>query len=270
MRDQLSLHVRSESVIWTDEHVTRGLLAAHLDPDSDAASRNPVTIERTVAWIAASHPARGRLLDLGCGPGLYAERFHDAGFAVTGMDVSTLSIEHARQAARRSRRAITYRQADYLVDELGSGYDVAACIYCDVGALLPSERTALVDRVHAALRTGGTFVFDVFGRGLCRSLTEERRWRYEAASSFWSPRPHFVLEERAHFPEAQAWGSRTIVLEEGGQAREYITWDHYFDEGQVTSLLGEHGFEVEAFERGLVPANDFASDDVLFVAARRR
>ena len=268
MRDRLHLHARSDGVIWTDEHVARGLLEAHLDPSSDAASRNPVTIERTVAWIGALRPKRGRLLDLGCGPGLYAERFHDAGFAVTGIDISTLSLEHARQSAGRTGRDITYRHGNYLVDALGSGYDVAVCIYCDVGALLPSERAVLLDRVRAALRPGGAFVFDVHGRGLCRSLIEERRWTYEASSSFWSPRPHFVLEERVHFPEAQAWGSRTIVLDEGGPAREFITWDHYFDDDQVTASLAEHGFEVDAIERALVLANDFASDDVLFVAAR--
>ena len=37
--------------IWTDEYVAKQLLAAHLDPNTDVASRRPETIDRSVAWI---------------------------------------------------------------------------------------------------------------------------------------------------------------------------------------------------------------------------
>lgn len=38
-------------LIWQDEHVSRQLLVAHLDPNTDATSRRPETIDRSVAWI---------------------------------------------------------------------------------------------------------------------------------------------------------------------------------------------------------------------------
>ena len=61
-----------EPMFWTDPHIAKQMLASHLDPTVDAASRRPETIERITNWIAASVGLRpgDRILDLGCGPGL--------------------------------------------------------------------------------------------------------------------------------------------------------------------------------------------------------
>lgn len=59
--------------IWQDKHVSRQLLAAHLDPNTDAASRRPETIDHSVAWIIDMLQLKSGMavLALGCGPGLY-------------------------------------------------------------------------------------------------------------------------------------------------------------------------------------------------------
>src|SRR5690242_3531145 len=73
---------------WTDPHIAGQMLAAHLDPSTDAASRQPATIDAEVAWLVArlGLQAGGRVLDLGCGPGLYSRRLAERGLAVTGVD----------------------------------------------------------------------------------------------------------------------------------------------------------------------------------------
>ncbi|WP_312869993.1 methyltransferase domain-containing protein [Fontibacillus panacisegetis] len=43
-----------------------------------------------------------KLLYLGCGPGIYAEMFHDTGFIVTEIDYSRRSIEYATEQAKNS------------------------------------------------------------------------------------------------------------------------------------------------------------------------
>jgi SAM-dependent methyltransferase len=49
----------------------------------DAASRRPDTIDRSVDWLSNHLNLRrgGRVLDLGCGPGLYAERLAGPGMS---------------------------------------------------------------------------------------------------------------------------------------------------------------------------------------------
>ena len=97
-----------EEHFWDDPHISAQMLAAHLDPDTDAASRRPETIEHTVDWIVATlELAPGmRVLDLGCGPGLYATRLARYGLRVTGVDCSRRSIGYAqRSAASRVSRS---------------------------------------------------------------------------------------------------------------------------------------------------------------------
>ena len=72
-----ALYERTDAAFWDDEHISRGMLAAHLDPEFEGASRSFAFMDRSVDWICATAPpaTHPRLLDLGCGPGLYAERF---------------------------------------------------------------------------------------------------------------------------------------------------------------------------------------------------
>ncbi len=77
-----------EPLFWNDPHISKRMLDVHLNPDIDAASRKPEIIDRTIKWlieILGLQPGAS-LLDLGCGPGLYASRFAQAGFHLTGVD----------------------------------------------------------------------------------------------------------------------------------------------------------------------------------------
>lgn len=93
------------------------MLQHHLTPDDDLASRTHAFIDASVAWLRErlGLGAGSRVLDLGCGPGLYAHRLARAGVEVLGIDVSRRSLEHARTVAEREglparfRRAATWR-----------------------------------------------------------------------------------------------------------------------------------------------------------------
>lgn len=62
--------------LWADPHVSERMLAFHLDERVDVASYRGAFIAASVAWIDERFGlARGvRVLDAGCGPGLYATR----------------------------------------------------------------------------------------------------------------------------------------------------------------------------------------------------
>jgi hypothetical protein len=67
LQEKPSLFAPGEAQFWTDPHIARQMLAAHLNPNSDAASRRPETIERSVAWIVQTLGLKpgDRALDLG-------------------------------------------------------------------------------------------------------------------------------------------------------------------------------------------------------------
>jgi hypothetical protein len=75
-----ALYGKGNASMWEDEYISGRLLELHLDPDCDAASRRRSTIERTVQWIGRYLDDTQRsVLDLGCGPGLYANDWQNMG-----------------------------------------------------------------------------------------------------------------------------------------------------------------------------------------------
>ncbi len=68
--DELKLFQRSDETIWTDEHISKSLLEAHLDESSNAASRKSFSRIDVVNWINSKIKPNSKIIDLGCGPGL--------------------------------------------------------------------------------------------------------------------------------------------------------------------------------------------------------
>jgi SAM-dependent methyltransferase len=120
---------------------------------------------------------RGRVVDLGCGSGIYARALLDAGYDVTGYDLSAAMIEIARRRAPEA----DLRVASFLEAEIPPCIAVTAIGECF--SYLFDEKAAgegldrLFERVHGALERRGLFVFDVVAPGRLRGASPQRYWR---------------------------------------------------------------------------------------------
>src|SRR6202043_690656 len=86
---------------WGRPEYARRLLREHLDQPQAGASRRRSVIAGQVRRLRRLLPAApARILDAGCGPGLYAVPLAALGHDVTGIDVSTAALRHARGLAR--------------------------------------------------------------------------------------------------------------------------------------------------------------------------
>ncbi len=240
-----------EPRFWDDPHISKGMLAAHLNPDTEAASRPPATIDRSVAWIVESLDLqRGdAVLDLGCGPGLYAARLAARGMRVTGVDASRRSIDYATDYAQTHDLAITYRYQDYLTLEDADRYDAALLIYGDFCPLSPAQRARLLRNVHRALKPGGHFVLDVSQRGPWSAEEAGRSW-YAAEGGFWRPGRHLVLEQRFDYEDAALRLDQYLVIEGDdvgvpAAVTVYRVWRQEYTPATLTAELEAHGFQVE-------------------------
>lgn len=257
-----------DAPFWSDPHIGRQMLAAHLDPSTAAASRRPEEIARIVDHLeGALHVGAGdRLLDLGCGPGLYAIQFAARGVAVAGVDLSPGSIAYAVEAARGAGLAIDYRVGDYTFDALGGPFDAAILVYLDFGVLPDEPRDRLLDAVRAALRPGGRFAFDVHAPARQRvrdaAITVER-----SAGGFWRPGPHLVVETTYRYGGDLDLNQYAVL--DGDSLTTYRVWDHAYSAAQLRALLKRHGFVVEATWSDLAGAPRRRSSPTLGMVARR-
>lgn len=228
---------------WDDEHVSAQMLAYHLDPTTPAASRMPEFLDRSVKWIRQVVPLEpgSRVLDLGCGPGLYASRLARAGVTVRGLDASRRSVAYAAEVARRADLPATFDVGDYLVDDLGVGYDATLLIYEDFCTLSPAQRAGLLERVCAALRPGGAFIMDVTA---VARFAREHPYREQAANldgGFWAAPPYEGVHERFTYDDERLVLDRYTITKDG-VTRAFWNWMHCLTPHQVSAELSAAGF----------------------------
>lgn len=240
------LYAESSKAFWDDEHISKGMLAAHLDTAGDGASRRLETIRKSVEWICSlcGYVEGKRLLDLGCGPGLYAELLCDKGFSVTGIDFSRRSIEYAQDHAVKTGREIDYRCRNYLDMDFDGEFDIAILVYYDYGVLSPRDREVLLAKVHRALKSGGIFILDALNRPHLDSFRETQSISYEKAG-FWSPEPHVVIQRNIIYAEMGNTLEQYLVMTGNGTERFNI-WNQVYSKESFTAELCRQYFETKA------------------------
>jgi SAM-dependent methyltransferase len=258
-----------EPLFWTDPHIARQMLASHLDPTVDGASRRPETIERTTNWIATSvglHPG-DCILDLGCGPGLYTERLARAGFQVTGVDFSQNSINYALAQAREKQLPIQYRCQNYLELDEPALYSAALLIYGDFCPLSPEQRAKLLANVRKALKPGGCFILDVTTPRLRQKYGLKNGW-YAAGQGFWKPRLHLVLEQGFAYPD-DLFLDQYVVIEGDGKISVYRNWFQEYTPETIRAELAAGGFAIESLWSDLTGTPFTPDSEWIGIVARK-
>lgn len=248
LRDRPALYAPSSAPFWDDEHISASMLAAHLDPDSDGASRRHRFIEASVRWIVRRFPPQpgARLLDLGCGPGLYAQPLCEAGYGVTGVDISRRSVAYAEQQAEQRGLPIRYLRQNYLDIAFESAFDVVILIYCDFGVLPPAHRRILLQKVRRALRPGGALILDGFTQARAASVQEGRSVVY-CDQGFWSAEPYACIQSNYLYPETDNYVEQYVVITKDA-CQCYNNWNQLYTPESFTRELKDAGFSaIELF-----------------------
>ncbi|GET22118.1 class I SAM-dependent methyltransferase [Prolixibacter denitrificans] len=264
-----SLYEKGSAVMWTDPYISKQVLQIHLNEEIDLGSRKKSTILQTVDWMLKQSEKKSlNILDLGCGPGLYAEQLANKGHKVTGVDFSENSIAYAREEAHRKQLNITYLQADYTALELEANqFDLVILIYTDFGVLLPDDREKLLNLVHRVLKPDGKFIFDVLNDNEPEKKPTPKTWD-ASAGGFWKPEPYLVLSESFLYPEEKVILYQHIVVDEQDKSDVYRFWTHLFSHSDLSGMLSKHGFQSISFHENVLPGNDpWSGENVTFCQA---
>mgnify|MGYP000746000499 CR=1 FL=1 len=267
-----AIYEKGTAFMWTDKHIAAQLLNIHLNPDIDLASRKRSTIEKTAAWILDTQKGKEKLniLDLGCGPGLYAEIFAGKGHSVTGVDISETSIEHAKKSTQDKGLGISYINASYLnLDLEAEQFDLVTLIYTDFGVLNPEEQKQLLQTIYKVLKKGGTFIFDVMKDTELENRVSPNTWE-TAESGFWKAMPYLLLSQSFLYEKEKVVLFQHIVTDEKEQTDIFRFWTHFFSQEDIAKQLTAQGFTNLRFNDQILPTGDiWNGDNVLFTVAEK-
>lgn len=159
-------------------------------------------------------PVGASVIDIGCGTGRHAVELAKAGYAVTGVDISSGMLSEARLAAERAGVELELVQADATTFDLGREFDAAVCLCEGSFGLLGSDDafehdTAVLRRAFAAVKPGARFVLTLLnGMRMIRDATPEsvERGSFDPAT----------LAESYEMEWQAADGPRTLPFRERG------------------------------------------------------
>lgn len=235
---------KSKDVIWTDPYISEQLLLCHLSQDTEAASRNRVFVNESIAFMMQSGYIRSGdcLLDLGCGPGIYAERLSSQGVHVTGIDFSSNSIDFARESAKKKGLAINYEWGNILDMDYHQSFDAVIQIYGELNVFSPNDLEVLLEKVFTALKPKGYFIFDVT-TPVHRDKNHSKNCWYTEENGFWGQGKNIILEQGYAYKEDQVWLDRYFVVNEDG-FREYRNWFKDYNLKSISDIVTKAGFRI--------------------------
>ena len=255
--------------IWDNCHISKSMLKAHLDENLESATRKLDSVIKSVDWIADILPPEKypMLLDLGCGPGIYAELFCQKGYEVTGIDLSERSILYAQSSANNKRLKIQYTQGDYTKIRLNNIYSLITLIYCDFGVLSKEIRKELASKIYQSLFPDGVFLFDVFTPLRYKDVKEINDWEV-CKDGFWHEDLCLSLHSLYRYDEDNTFLNQYVVATEE-EITYYNIWEHTFTLEELRNMLEDVGFRNVEFWGDVTGKQYDDLSDTICVIARK-
>lgn len=231
---------------WDDPAFSARMLREHLDESHGAASR--VSRERALQlqWLAQKLDLDGeqRLLDVTCGPGLYAVPLAEQGLRVTGVDFGPASIAHARALAQEQgvSERCRFVEADVRDFDFGeAAFDAALLLYGQLAVFPRQQAARLLQRIAAALQPGGRLCLELLDQE--KVDTEESQWWFTDDGGLWGDAPFLSLGERYWYEEQKLSCERYYTVHlETGQLDEILLCDQTYGSDEMAHMLRQAGF----------------------------
>ncbi len=145
---------------WWDENSFLNILETGIQPLRSTYIRKCLDKENVASPVS---------LDIGCGGGIIAEDLAIISKSTTGVDISTASLETARNHAQLNGLDINYLEA--YAEELpfeDNTFDLISC--CDVLEHV-NDVPKVISEISRVLRPGGVFVYDTVNRTIMSYLS---------------------------------------------------------------------------------------------------
>jgi len=257
---------------WDDPQISRRMLREHLSQRYDAASRRTKLIKKHVDWIhhfvLADQPSK--ILDLGCGPGLYSSRLAEFGHECEGIDFSPASIEYASTKAIQKKLACVYRHEDIRTANYGVDFDLVMFVFSEFNTFEPEDACLILAKSFQALKPGGKILLEVPSFDAVEQLGNQPSVWYSEKNGLFSDEPYLCLTESFWNEEDAIAIERYYVIEETNKdINLYINCTQAYEESQFISLMKSAGFRDIDFYPSLTGSQNQQLDGMFVIIASK-
>ena len=231
---------------WNDPTFSERMLREHLDDSHGAASRQESEREMVIEWLWSKLDlaSGAQVLDVTCGPGLYAVALAERGCQVTGIDFGPASIAYARRLAdeRSVSEHCYFVEADVRQMAFENAvFDAALFLYGQLSVFTVDEASALLRKIASYLRPGGRLVVELLTQD--RLDKKDSSWWFTDDKGLWGDKPFLHLGERFWLEEEQIVVERFYTLDlESLVMDEVILCDQSYSASEMVGLMKEAGF----------------------------
>jgi SAM-dependent methyltransferase len=251
---------------WDEPEFSRRMLKEHLSQSHDLASRRLKSIDDHVHWIHKEvlEGKPSRILDLGCGPGLYSSRLAVTGHYCMGVDFSPASIEYAK-SNNPNNKLCDYRLGDIRKETYGDGYDLVLFLYGEFNAFPRHEVEGILRKIYQSLNNGGQILIEAHTYEAVKRIGESENSWYKAGSGLFSNKPHICMTENSWDESAHSERQTFFVIDAATSSMEcYTNTLQAYKCEEYRGIIGSAGFT----ETQILPgwgADEIKPDDSLLL-----
>ncbi len=231
---------------YDDVRFGERMLALHLDETDPAGSRVSADRKLQLNWLIPNLQLKpgDTILDLTCGPGLYAVPLAEAGYVVTGYDFSQPAIAFARQLAKSQQLTSTcqFELIDiHAMQPPAAQFDAVIFLYGQLAVMTKAEAAVILNKIAATLKPGGRLLLEMLNPEKIDKA--ESSWWFTDEEGLWGEQPYLHLGERFWYAEDRISAERYQILNlDTGHLDQMTLCDQLYTVEEMHQLLKSVGF----------------------------
>ena len=251
--------VEGEKIPWDDPDFSERMLNEHLSQEHDMASRRFAVIDRHVDWIE-KHILSGQLskiLDLGCGPGLYTHRLTKLGHRCLGIDFSPASVRYAQMQAENDKLDCNYLHSDIRFADYNSGYDLVMLINGEFNIFSQEDAGTILEKAYNALKPGGKVVIEPFRFDWIKDDGNRGPTWYSSETGLFSEKPHICLQENFWDEDTHTSTVRWYIIDtDSGTVEQHSATAQAYSQDEYRKIIEVSGYKDVEFFPSLLGVED--------------
>jgi len=190
-------------------------------------------------------PPGGAILDLCCGHGRLSIPLAQAGYRVTGLDLSEVFLERAQRDAAEAQVEIRWIRSDMREIPCEPEFDAVINMFTAFAYFeTKAEDQKVLDGVHRVLKPGGLFLMEnVLRESIMRDFMPYGVTRLAGDI--------IAVHEREFDLRTSRLNDRVTLFHPGGARTEYTTSMRFYTLTELEEMLGAAGLKLEGCWGGL-------------------